>query len=77
MTTIRIKQSNIEAALVAFGGGKIVSAPTSFHGGCNDPQCCIPHPGVIDGDFAVGVELPHGMSGSQAHKRLRAAGIVG
>lgn len=74
---IRIKQSNIKAAISAIGGGKIVSAPTSWHGGCSDPQCCTPHPGIIDGEIAVGVELPHGMSGSQAHKRLRAAGVVG
>lgn len=73
---IRVKQSNVEAALAAFGGGKIVSAPTSWHGGCNDPSCCIPHPGTIGEEFAVGIELPDGMSGTQANKRLRAAGIV-
>lgn len=73
---IRVKQSNVEAALVAFGGGQIVSPPTSWHGGCNDPGCCTPHPGMIGDDIAVGVELPEGMSGTQANKRLRAAGIV-
>jgi hypothetical protein len=73
---IRVKKSNVDAALAAFGGGKIVSPPTSWHGGCNDPGCCTPHPGMIGDDIAVGVELPDGMSGTQAHKRLRAAGIV-
>ena len=73
---IRVKKSNVDAALAAFGGGKVVSPPTSWHGGCNDPGCCTPHPGMIGDDIAVGVELPDGMSGTQAHKRLRAAGIV-
>jgi hypothetical protein len=76
-TTIRVKQSNVATAIAAFGGGKIVSPPSSLNGGCTDPGCCIQHSGVIGGEIAVGIELPNGMSGSQAHKRLRAAGIVG
>ena len=76
MTVIRVKQGNVSAAISAFGGGRVVASPSSWHGGCNDPGCCIQHPGVIDGEEAIGIELPEGMSGNQANKRLRAAGVV-
>lgn len=74
--SIRIKESNREAALAAIPGSRIVKPDRSFAGGCGDPDCCYQHPLVIDGEPALGLELPEGWSGTRAHKALVAAGIT-
>lgn len=76
MGQIRVKQSNVEAALAAFGGGRVVAPHTTWANGCCDPSCCWQHDGTIGGEPAVGIELPDGMSGNEANRRLVAAGVV-
>lgn len=76
MKTIRVKESNASAAVRAIPGARITAAPTRMAGGCSDPQCCTQHPGVIDGERAVGILLPEGVSGRAAHRALVAAGAV-
>ena len=77
MKIIRVKESNASAAVRAIPGAHITAAPTHMAGGCSDPTCCIQHSGFIDGERAVGIALPDGVSGRAAHRALVAAGVVG
>jgi hypothetical protein len=76
MKVIRVREGNGAAALRAIPGAYVTATPRQMAGGCGDPGCCPQHPGVIDGEPAVGVALPAGMSGRAAHRALVAAGIV-
>ena len=67
---IRIKKENAKAASAAIPGANVTIAPDyDWQNGLSDDYT-IPTAGM------VGVKLPDGMSGKQAHRLLKAAGIV-
>jgi len=72
---IRVRASNLAAALVALTGSREVQREISYIGGCSC-GCCATHSGYIGGEKAAHIALAEGMSGGEAHRRLVAAGIV-
>jgi hypothetical protein len=67
----RIRRENQDAVAKLFPDATFGPAPTSYMGGCSDPECCMQHPGT----GMIGVRV-FGVSGNQFHKALVAAGIV-
>ncbi len=70
MKVIRVKKNNATAALAAIPGSAFTRCPDyDWQNGLSDDHT-IPAAGM------VGLKLPDGMSGKQAHKLLKEAGIV-